>query len=96
MTAGDLGTTPGGAIFNERYEVVAPISIGAMGAVYRAVDLASGGEVAIKRMLDVKHAARFEIEAQGYHQTAQPRLLGQLLGDGAHSLYWVVRARHRN
>ena len=86
----DSGTTPGGAIFNERYEVVAPISSGAMGAVYRAVDLASGGEVAIKRLLDVKHAARFEIEA---------RLLASL----SHPLTTMIRAlrpslqtRHRD
>ena len=87
----DSGTTPGGAIFNERYEVVAPISSGAMGAVYRAVDLASGGEVAIKRLLDVKHAARFEIEARLLSSLSHPRVVKVLdhAGD-AEGLYIVM------
>ena len=75
MTAGDPGTTPGGAIFNERYEVIAPISSGAMGAVYRAVDRESGREVAIKRLLDVRHAARFEIEARLLSSLSHPRVV---------------------
>jgi hypothetical protein len=53
------GTSVGG-----RYEVVVPISSGAMGAVYRAVDTDIGVNVAIKRLLDRRHAARFEIEAR--------------------------------
>jgi hypothetical protein len=87
----DSGTTPGGAIFNERYEVVAPISSGAMGAVYRAVDLQSGDEVAIKRLLDVKHAARFEIEARLLSSLSHPRVVKVLdhAGD-AEGLYIVM------
>ena len=54
-------TAPGGAVLTGRYEIVAPISSGAMGAVYRGVDRESGDEVAIKRLLDTRHAARFEI-----------------------------------
>jgi hypothetical protein len=69
----------GGAVAGEalggRYEIVAPISAGAMGAVYRAVDRESGGDVAIKRLLDVRHAARFEIEARLLASLSHPRLV---------------------
>jgi len=58
-----------------RYEIVAPISSGAMGAVYRAVDREGGGDVAIKRLLDVRHAARFEIEARLLASLSHPRLV---------------------
>ena len=86
----DSGTTPGGAIFNERYEVVAPISSGAMGAVYRAVDLESGGEVAIKRLLDVKHAARFEIEARLLASLSHPRVVKVLDHAGDEEGLYIV------
>jgi hypothetical protein len=86
----DSGTTPGGAIFNERYEDVAPISSGAMGAVYRAVDLASGGEVAIKRLLDVKHAARFEIEARLLSSLSHPRVVKVLDHAGDEEGLYIV------
>ncbi len=86
----DSGTTPGGAIFNERYEVVAPISSGAMGAVYRAVDLESGSEVAIKRLLDVKHAARFEIEARLLSSLSHPRVVKVLDHAGDEEGLYIV------
>ena len=91
MTAGDPGTTPGGAIFNERYEVVAPISSGAMGAVYRAVDRETDREVAIKRLLDVRNAARFEIEARLLSSLNHPRVVKVIdhAGDDA-GLYIVM------
>jgi putative methionine-R-sulfoxide reductase with GAF domain len=68
-------TAVGGAVFSGRYEVIAPISSGAMGAVYRAVDRTSGREVAIKRLLDVRHAARFEIEARLLSSLSHPRVV---------------------
>ena len=86
----DAGTTPGGAIFNERYEVIAPISSGAMGAVYRAVDRESGGEVAIKRLLDVKHAARFEIEARLLSSLSHPRVVKVLDHAGDEEGLYIV------
>ena len=91
MTAGDPGTTPGGAIFNERYEVVAPISSGAMGAVYRAIDRDTDKEVAIKRLLDVRNAARFEIEARLLSSLNHPRVVKVIdhAGDDA-GLYIVM------
>src|ERR1044071_257400 len=45
----------------EGYTIEAPLSAGAMGAVYKAHD---GTPVAIKRLLDTRHVARFEIEAR--------------------------------
>lgn len=58
-----------------RYEVVAPISSGAMGAVYRAVDRETGAEVALKRLLDTQHVARFEIEARLLANLRHPRVV---------------------
>ncbi len=75
MTDDSSATAPGGAIFSGRYEIVAPISSGAMGAVYRAIDRQGGGEVAIKRLLDVQHAARFEIEARLLASLSHPRVV---------------------
>ena len=64
-----------GEAFADRYEVIAPISSGAMGAVYRALDREEGREVAVKRLLDVRHAARFEIEARLLASLSHPRLV---------------------
>jgi Protein kinase domain/GAF domain len=64
-----------GEALGGRYEIVAPISSGAMGAVYRAVDRQGGSDVAIKRLLDVRHAARFEIEARLLASLSHPRLV---------------------
>ena len=46
-----------------------------MGAVYRAFDRQSGVEVAVKRLLDVRHAARFEIEARLLASLSHPRVV---------------------
>jgi putative methionine-R-sulfoxide reductase with GAF domain len=68
-------TAVGGEALHGRYEIVAPISSGAMGAVYRAVDRETGADVAIKRLLDVRHAARFEIEARLLASLSHPRVV---------------------
>ncbi len=46
------------------YEIEQPIGRGGMGTVYRGRDVESGEPVALKRMSDARHAARFEIEAR--------------------------------
>ena len=46
-----------------------------MGAVYRAVDRQTGQDVAVKRLLDVRHAARFEIEARLLASLSHPRVV---------------------
>ena len=68
-------TAVGGEALNGRYEIVAPISSGAMGAVYRAIDRENGQDVAVKRLLDVRHAARFEIEARLLASLSHPRVV---------------------
>ncbi len=70
--AGDL---PEGVQLNDRYVVGSPISAGAMGAVYRASDSTTQSEVAVKRLLDKRHAARFEIEARLLSQLRHPRVV---------------------
>ena len=57
------------------YEIVAPISSGAMGAVYRARDLGSGNEVALKRLLEQAATRRFEIEARLLATLDHPRVV---------------------
>jgi hypothetical protein len=66
---------PAGLELKGRYEVLAPISSGAMGAVYRAEDRENGAPVAVKRLSDVRHAARFEIEARLLAQLRHPRVV---------------------
>jgi hypothetical protein len=58
-----------------RYAIQAPISSGAMGAVYRAENRVTGQSVAVKRLLDTRHAARFEIEARLLAQLKHPRVV---------------------
>jgi Protein kinase domain/GAF domain len=64
-----------GATIGGRYEVVVPISSGGMGAVYRATDRQIGAAVAVKRLLDRRQAARFEIEARLLEQLRHPRVV---------------------
>jgi hypothetical protein len=58
-----------------RYRIEGPISSGAMGAVYRAHNIVSGTDVAIKRMLDTQYVKRFEIEARLLLQLEHPRVV---------------------
>lgn len=58
-----------------RYEVVEPLSRGAMGAVYRGRDRQAQRDVAIKQLLDRRHSARFEIEARLLSHLRHPRVV---------------------
>jgi serine/threonine protein kinase len=60
---------------NDRYRVVAPISTGAMGAVYRAVDAQTGEEVALKQSTNPHHDWRFEAEARLLASLQHPRVV---------------------
>jgi hypothetical protein len=60
-----------------RYTILAPISSGAMGAVYRARG-PDGREVAVKRLLDLRQAARFDIEARLLSRLRHPRVVAVL------------------
>jgi tRNA A-37 threonylcarbamoyl transferase component Bud32/putative methionine-R-sulfoxide reductase with GAF domain len=57
-----------------RYIVEGAISRGAMGAVYRARD-EEGRRVAVKRLVDRRQAARFEIEARLLTRLRHPRVV---------------------
>jgi serine/threonine protein kinase len=59
----------------DRYTVKEPISSGAMGAVYRGHDSVSGKDVALKRLGDLRHAARFDIEARLLSALHHPRVV---------------------
>src|ERR671929_562150 len=67
------GEPNAGDALGERYTIEAPISRGAMGAVYRARSH-DGAEVAIKRLVDLRQAARFEIEARLLARLRHPRI----------------------
>lgn len=58
----------------DRYEIVEPISAGAMGAVFRARD-EDGTEVAIKRLTAEAQLQRFEIEARLLSRLRHPRVV---------------------
>jgi len=57
------------------YRIESPLSAGAMGAVYRAVRSDDEIPVAIKRLLDTRHLARFEIEARLLSTLHHPRVV---------------------
>src|SRR5258705_3791849 len=59
----------------EGYTIESPLSAGAMGAVYRAHKVDDGTPVAIKRLLDTRHVARFEIEARLLSTLHHPRVV---------------------
>jgi putative methionine-R-sulfoxide reductase with GAF domain len=69
--AADLA--PGQRI-GDRYEIVAPLSSGAMGAVYEATD-SDGMRVAVKHLIDERQADRFEIEARLLASLRHPRVV---------------------
>src|SRR4051812_25141998 len=62
-------------VLAERWEVATPLGDGAMGSVSRGRDTVSGRPVAIKRLLDIRHAARFEIEARLLMRLQHPRVV---------------------
>jgi hypothetical protein len=80
-----LGLTLGG-----RYRVVEPISAGAMGAVYRAIDEQSGIEVALKQSTNPNHDQRFEVEARLLASLEHPRVVRVLDHFSAGSGQYVV------
>src|SRR3954451_25273060 len=57
------------------YAIESPLSAGAMGAVYRARRTDDNTPVAIKRLLDTRQVARFEIEARLLSSLHHPRVV---------------------
>ena len=64
-----------GLTFNGRYRATEPLSAGAMGAVYRAVDLETNREVALKQSTNPLHDQRFEAEARLLATLQHPRIV---------------------
>jgi hypothetical protein len=64
-----------GRALKDRYRVLAPISAGAMGAVYRAWDTEAGTEVALKQSINPQHDQRFEAEARLLSSLSHPRVV---------------------
>ena len=74
-----------------RYRIESPLSQGAMGAVYRAINTVTGEPAAVKRMLDRENTARFEIEARLLSQLQHPRVVKVLDHfQDADGLYYIV------
>jgi eukaryotic-like serine/threonine-protein kinase len=64
-----------GVTLNHRYRVLAPISAGAMGAVYLALDTETGAEVALKQSTSPHHDQRFNAEARLLASLRHPRVV---------------------
>jgi serine/threonine protein kinase len=64
-----------GITLRDRYRVTAPISAGAMGAVYRAVDVETNADVALKQSTNPHHDQRFEAEARLLSSLQHPRVV---------------------
>jgi Protein kinase domain/GAF domain len=64
-----------GRTLRDRYRALEPISSGAMGAVYRAIDLETNTEVALKQCTNPHHEQRFEAEARLLASLQHPRVV---------------------
>lgn len=65
-------------LVGDRYELGDPIGAGAMGTVHRARDRRTGADVAVKRVSDLRHARRLEIEARVLSRLRHPRVVRYL------------------
>jgi tRNA A-37 threonylcarbamoyl transferase component Bud32 len=70
-----MGSLAPGTQVGDAYQIVAPISSGGMGAVYRARHRSSGEDVALKQMLEPGGARRFGIEARLLSALDHPRVV---------------------
>src|SRR2546423_15079196 len=74
-----------------RYRIEGYLSAGAMGAVYRAHNIVTDTDVAIKQMLGSEHTARFEIEARLLSTLKHPRVVEVLDHfQDASGVYYIV------
>jgi hypothetical protein len=79
-----------GRTLRGRYRVVEPISSGAMGAVYRAIDTETNSEVALKQCTNPHLDQRFEVEARLLASLQHPRVVRVVDHFGASSGQYVV------
>jgi serine/threonine protein kinase len=73
-----------GAVIDRRFEVIGPAGTGGMGTVFRARDLATGSEVALKILMrNVRHeTARFRREAHLLSRLDHPSIV-RFVADGS-------------
>jgi len=64
-----------GDLLDDRFEIVAKAGSGAMGAVFRSIDRATGARVAVK-VLKGGHAERFAREVQVLAELSDPAIVG--------------------
>jgi eukaryotic-like serine/threonine-protein kinase len=90
MATPEVQQLPPGAQLG-RYRIEGYLSSGAMGAVYRAHNIVTETDVAIKQMLG-EHTARFEIEARLLSQLEHPRVVEVLdhFQDATRTYYIVM------
>jgi hypothetical protein len=79
-----------GLTLRDRYQVVEPISAGAMGAVYRVIDLETNTELALKQSTSPHHDQRFEVEARLLSSLRHPRVVRVVDHFAASSGQYVV------
>jgi Protein kinase domain/GAF domain len=90
MAIPDAQELPAGSQLG-RYRIEGFLSKGAMGAVYRAHNIVTDIDVAIKQMLGTEHTARFEIEARLLAQLKHPRVVEVLDHfQDANGIYYIV------
>ena len=73
-----------------RWDIEKPLSAGAMGAVYLATDNDLGIKVALKRLIEHRHAERFEIEARLLARLRHPRVVRVLDHFTEAADHWLV------
>src|SRR5579871_5279809 len=80
----EVGFALGEAVVGGRFRIGRKISAGGMGTVYRALDLVTGAEVALKipDLGDPRNDARFELESRALATLGASGLVGYV-GHGA-------------
>lgn len=73
-----------------RYEILEPISSGAMGAVFRARDGDAGRDVALKLLTNPGQSARFDIEARLLGRLSHPRVVNVVDHLSEDGRQWLV------
>ena len=81
-------------LINERYDIVRPLGQGAMGVVYLATDLVTGGDVAVKALIlpPSEHKVRFYREFQVMSQLQHPHVINVMAAGEHEGVPYLVMA----